>query len=476
VPPPGTPPTDTPTRTPTTQPPPPPPPPPGGGRPTEPPGGGGCGDITGKLTIGGNPAASVSAELRSKANSGADTLLATTQTDGSGVYHFRGVAAAPDDARYYVRYPGGAGGTVAVWYGPGFTYAACDTKALSDINIADVNFTGVCRSGNMTLPGALTWDKRNDTDLYHLYVYSGSTSVLDSGELGNVGSYTVAAGALPDGNYTAILSIRSPDNGYGQAQATCVFSIGAGTTPIPPPPPPPGFVTPGAPANTPGTGNTGPTPIPIPITGTTTVPGPAMRVIMLVDQTAANPGETLNYTAVVLNGGNAAATTVNLSDTLVDGLLLDPSNTTTTRGTLKLSTNRVELYFGTVAPGDRITVTIKASVVAGAGAVLTNSAALSYDQSPTALQSNTVQTTIVGFGTPKPVTGRGTPVPVGTVKPAGTRTPTGGAQTNTTGGTQTIPTTGGEFPIATGLALALAAVLLRQYRLRRRAADAPDRS
>ena len=179
-----------------------------------------------------------------------------------------------------------------------------------------------------------------------------------------------------------------------------------------------------------------------------------------------------------MNGGTAAATTVNLSDTLVDGLLLDPSNTTATRGTLKLSTNRVELYFGTVAPGDRITVTIKASIVAGAGAVLTNSAALSYDQSAAALQSNIVQTTVVGFGTPKPVTGIGTPVPVGTRPPTSSGTATsGGAQTNTTGGTKTIPTTGGEFPIATGLALALAAVLLRQYRLRRQsAASARDRS
>jgi uncharacterized repeat protein (TIGR01451 family) len=204
-----------------------------------------------------------------------------------------------------------------------------------------------------------------------------------------------------------------------------------------------------------------------------------MRVIKLVDQTAANPGETLNYTLVVLNGGNAAATTVNLSDTLVDGLLLDPSNTTTSRGTLKLSTNRVELYFGTVAPSDRITVTIKASVVAAAGAVLTNSAALSYDQSASALQSNTVQTTVVGFGTPKPVTGRGTPVPVGPTATAGrgqTNTTGGKTPTPTPGGTQTIPTTGGEFPLATGLALALAAVLLRQYRLRRQATATSNKS
>ena len=176
------------------------------------------------------------------------------------------MAASPADARYYVRYGGGASGTVAVWYGPGFTYAACATMTLAGIDIADVNFTGVCRSGNLTLPGAITWEKRNDSDLYRLYVYSGTTSVLDSGELGNVDNYTVAAGALPNGSYTAIMSIRSPDNGYGQAQASCVFSIGTGTTPVPPPAPPPGFVTPGG-TNTPGAGiNTTTTPVPVPIT------------------------------------------------------------------------------------------------------------------------------------------------------------------------------------------------------------------
>src|SRR5206468_3979188 len=52
----------------------------------------GCGEITGELTIGANPAAGLPVELRSKANSGADSLIASGKTGSDGFYHFTGIA------------------------------------------------------------------------------------------------------------------------------------------------------------------------------------------------------------------------------------------------------------------------------------------------------------------------------------------------------------------------------------------------
>ena len=208
------------------------------------------------------------------------------------------------------------------------------------------------------------------------------------------------------------------------------------------------------------------------------MPGASLSLNKSVDQAAANPGETLDYTLVVVNLGAGPATNVTLVDTLADGLLLDPNNTTAGGGQLKLNDNTVLIVFGTINPGERRTANIRASVIGAVNSVQANSATLAYDQNPAGLRSNTVETLIVGVGTPKPtakpgktvtagIAGQGTAVPVA---PRPTKTAKPGTTVNGQTAGQT-PTTGGEFPLVSGLSLLLLALLLRQVRLRRQAAQ-----
>ena len=437
------------------------------------PGPAACGDIAGGVILHGAPAAGVTVELRQKANNGADTLLATTKTDNFGVYHFAGAAPAPADAVYYIRYPGGNNGAVAVWYGPGFPYAACGTPVLGTIDITDTPFIGGCNAGPTTLPAAITWQQRNPTDVFRLYFYAGPTMVLDSGELGATAGYTIPAGKLPAGSYSAVLTIRSPLGGNGQSAATCVLTIAgpgpAATAPPAPPPPPPT-----------ATATTGTKSVSTPVPATVGPAGlPDVRLSMAVDVTTANPGQTLVYTLLLANEGPGPATNVTLTDQLADGLLLDPTNSITTRGLLKPDGNTARVFIDTLAAGERVTVTLRATVIGAAGMTIANSATVVYDRKPGPVQSNTVETQIVGFTAPKttattaPTNGQTqsravTPAP--TPKPQPTATPRPAASTQSVG---RIPQTGGEFPLVTGLLLLVAALLLRWMRLRRQ--PAPER-
>lgn len=76
----------------------------------------------------------------------------------------------------------------------------------------------------------------------------------------------------------------------------------------------------------------------------------------------AGPGDTLTYTVVVSNTGNADAAGVVFSDTPGANLSLVPNSATTTRGTVTSQTGSVGVDVGTLAPGATGTITFEATI------------------------------------------------------------------------------------------------------------------
>jgi uncharacterized repeat protein (TIGR01451 family) len=469
-------------------PPPPPPPAPGGGKP----GGGGAtgGRITGAVTNAGQAAGAVPVELR-RAGSGADVIVATAQTDSSGAYHFDNQPDSGANAVYYVRYPGGLGGTLATWATYGQTYAAGAAMSFPGFDIADVQVGGPAQGAALALPATLSWSRRNGADSYIVRIFSGETQVLDSNELGAAESYTLPAGVLGPGAYTAVLKVRQPNLGYGEAHNRFTFTVtGAApaptntpaSAPAPPPPPPP------APATTPTSAPPPPPPAPA-----ATQPAPApttsiqslfdVRLFTAADRADAAPGETVRYTIVLLNAGTGTATNARVVDQAPAGLLVDLPRSSTSAGTIDLRGQTFTAAIGTIKPGERITVTLSAGVIADAGSRLANQARLTYDESPAPLASNSVELRVVGPAAPQVTptarvnsvilspTAKAQPttraVAAAPTKRAAAAAPTKAPARTATATTQstTIPKTGGEFPIL-GFFLGLAMLLTRQLRLR----------
>src|SRR5213075_1056177 len=94
------------------------------------------------------------------------------------------------------------------------------------------------------------WTARNANDAYVVRIFSGNSQVLESNDLGNAATYTIAAGLLANGQYSATLRVRQA--GVGNGESAFIFAIGnvaasppptsvtPTITPGGPPPPPPG--------------------------------------------------------------------------------------------------------------------------------------------------------------------------------------------------------------------------------------------
>ncbi len=83
-------------------------------------------------------------------------------------------------------------------------------------------------------------------------------------------------------------------------------------------------------------------------------------IVKLVDPQLALPGETVVYTITVTNKGTLAAQNVVVTDTVPAVLQL--LSTSTTQGTVTTSGNTATFNVGTVAPGQVITLIIKAKI------------------------------------------------------------------------------------------------------------------
>ncbi|MGC8874763.1 MAG: DUF11 domain-containing protein [Chloroflexia bacterium] len=98
------------------------------------------------------------------------------------------------------------------------------------------------------------------------------------------------------------------------------------------------------------------------------------------DVTCCSPGDPVIFTIVVTNVGTADATNVVVRDTLPPELQL--REVTTTKGTVIVSGNSFQVNIGAVAPGEIVTITVRAVVAdwAPVDTVVTNTATLESDQ------------------------------------------------------------------------------------------------
>jgi uncharacterized repeat protein (TIGR01451 family)/LPXTG-motif cell wall-anchored protein len=78
----------------------------------------------------------------------------------------------------------------------------------------------------------------------------------------------------------------------------------------------------------------------------------------------AQVGDTVEYTIIVTNQGNATAENVVVEDTLPSFLSLE--GVSATRGDVSVSGNTVRVTIGDLAPGEVVTITITAKVIASA--------------------------------------------------------------------------------------------------------------
>ncbi len=92
------------------------------------------------------------------------------------------------------------------------------------------------------------------------------------------------------------------------------------------------------------------------------------------------PGDDVTYTILVTNEGSIPATSVVIEDSLPAGLILQ--EVTSTKGTVTVSGNYFRVDIGSVAPGELITITVRAVVGDDLedNIVLRNTAVLRSDQ------------------------------------------------------------------------------------------------
>ena len=298
--------------------------------------------MTGVVTMGGSGTgiAGVTVELRQRTNSGADSSLATTTTDASGIYSFVNAASAPSDAFYYIRITGGKG-MLATWYTFPIIYVNGSDFTVPSIEMGDVQLVEPAAGQALALPGGLAWKSRSSGETYRIFVYAeGKTDkpILDSGSLGTGTHFDIAEGSLPDGKYEAVVQVRDAVSGYGQSQSRFTFSVGAVAITAPPTAVP-AEATPAstsAPTNPESGGQK-----------------PDLRVNLSADKISVVKGDTLVYKIEVENLGDAAAQDVVLSNLLPAGVAVDSSQATTTNGSVVVAGNNVTAQLGAISPIQR---------------------------------------------------------------------------------------------------------------------------
>jgi uncharacterized repeat protein (TIGR01451 family) len=404
------------------------------------------GRLGGAVTVTGGNAAGIAVELRQRSNSGEDKMLATTTTNDQGLYEFTGQPSAPNDAFFYVKFSGGTG-TLAAWYSFPIIYVTGSDFTVPSVELADIKLM-LPQGSLLTLPNNLQWNPRRSGETYRVFIYAaGQTdkAVLDSGSLGMRTQFEMAEGALPNGNYEAVVQVRDAVVGYGQSRSRFTFTIGsavpaATAAPTEPPAPPslgqsvpPAQTQPQAPAPAPaqpqpaapGQAPTGTDPAPAPaapgaagqagspsagtdpapnnpggsppatepgdegeIPSGAYAPAPDVQVSVTADRTEVQQGQGMVYRVEVVNQGRAEAQGVVVRDELPAGVAIDPATTRSTHGTVFIEGSRVTVQVGTLPPDGRAVVEIPVSVAGQAGMNITNQATVEFTGADTPVQSN----------------------------------------------------------------------------------------
>ncbi len=357
------------------------------------------GDISGQLTVVGQPTAGMTIELRRRSNGGDDALLLSGKTDAAGVYHFAGQPGAPNDAFYYVRALGGKG-ALSVWYSFPIIYIMGTQVSVPAIELGDVELVGPVQNAALSLPTTLHWKARKMGETYRVFVYTaGKTDkpLLDSGSLGTGTEFAIADGGLPDGKYEALVQVRDTVVGYGQSQSRFHFSVGAAA--------PEGAAstvsgTQIAPATAPSQGATG-------TTGTadstqpsaanppaqpkgTAAAQPDIKVNLSADKATVGRGEAMTYKVEVQNAGTGAASGLVVTDKLPAGVNVSADQVKSSEGkvTVDVNTGVITLNLDSIAAGSKATVEIPVTVKSDAGSNISNQASAKYTGSDNPTQSN----------------------------------------------------------------------------------------
>ncbi len=357
------------------------------------------GSIFGVITHGSGPAANVPITLHLKSGNG-DTQVAAASTDANGQYSFSAMPATPAGAGYYIYYASSQAGNIAQWFTYPAGYSSGQLLKLPTFDIADITLLNQAK-GNVSGRVLFAINRRyaSETYLLRFAPWNRPTSTtLDAGSLGNGNSFTLDTSLLPSNRYQGLVKIVDSTAGYGFSNNHFSLTVGGQ------------------------------------VVATTPVPG-ALHLSLTANTTRSVPGTTLIYGIAVANNSDATLTNIVISFPLVAGQTLDIFNTKTTLGSIKASGNTVMATIPTLNARQGAAITIYIAISADAGNVLTNQARAVYDQSSTAVPSNSVSVTVTG--------GSGRPAPAPGTTPTGGSGGSGG----TGGGASGLPKTGGEFPL-----------------------------
>ena len=332
------------------------------------------GDIAGTITVAGGNAAGITVELHQRDNKQADTLLVTTTTDDSGVYHFTKQSSAPSDAHYYVKVTGGKG-MLAVWYSFPIIYLAGQNFTVPSIEMSDVQLILPKEGENIGLPSKLAWQARRSGETFRVYVYDAANlgkALLDSGSLGMNNEYALPDGSLAPGNYEAVVQVRDAVVGYGVSQAHFRFSVGLGTG---------GSSTEQA---TPAVTEEGETPEeqqsgePTAVTAPQPSGQPELDLHLTADKTEVQEGDTIVFKVEVTNKGSVIAPDVVVTDKLPMGVSVDGALAKSSTGLVSVDGNSVTAQLGDLAPNDKVVIEIPAKVGVDAESNVSNQASALY--------------------------------------------------------------------------------------------------
>ncbi|MDQ3928655.1 MAG: hypothetical protein M3328_05855 [Chloroflexota bacterium] len=378
-----------------------------------------AGGISGTVTLGAEGAEGVTVELRQHANSGAETLLASTTTDASGRYVFANQPSAPGDAFYYIQFQGGPG-TLASWRTFPIIYLTGTDFTVPTVDLSDVVLVEPAAGATVSPGSTIKWKARRAGETYRLYIYAsgqGDKPVVDSGSLGGGTEYTLGAGGLAEGRYEAIVQVRDAVIGFGHSRARYQFTVGkAAPTPVeqaqpaesnpnaqpqqPTPqqqvampttqPQPAGAEPPEAEESSPQaqpTAEAQPQPT-SPAAPAEPAGKPELQVRLSADKTSVEQGQPMMYLIEVHNAGDEPATGVVVTDKLPAGVTVDTAGMRSTHGSVAVSDNTVTAHVGELAPDGTAHVEIPVRVGAAVDSALSNQASAVYGQSSEVVQSN----------------------------------------------------------------------------------------
>jgi len=196
------------------------------------------GGIGGQVSYNGAPASGIELDLRYYDGSGWSTAL-TTMTGSDGRYLITRASSLGAGEKYYVRF--GPNNTddryLYNWYCPDMTtYTAGESVLDCNFDVGDITLVSPPPDAVVSLPVTFTWQKRGipgDTYGMRIFLPDGSSTQWESGDLGDVNSYTLTfhPGFVNLGEqYAWDGYIYNGSNGYGTSYWGILFEFSSSQT------------------------------------------------------------------------------------------------------------------------------------------------------------------------------------------------------------------------------------------------------